>query len=96
MLVQVGDQRAVGRVAANAVEAHGIEALEDAPLLAVFGLAAVFVHKAGDFLETGDDAGFLVGVARCGDWLVVKFQFLGQRVNIVPVSCHRRLLPCVC
>src|SRR3546814_2463469 len=43
---------------AQAVEPHGVEPLENIPVLTVAGCGPVLIDDALDFLETGDDALF--------------------------------------
>ena len=56
MLVERGHQGATVRMGAQAVEAHGIEPLEDVAVFAVLRGAAVLLDEALDLLEPGDDA----------------------------------------
>src|SRR3546814_20653084 len=43
---------------AQAVEPHGVEPLENIPVLTVAGCGPVLIDEALDFLDTGDDALF--------------------------------------
>ena len=55
-MVQRRKQGAALLKRAQAVEAHGIEPLEDVAIFPVLRRAAVLLDKSLDFLEAGDDA----------------------------------------
>ena len=53
--VEIAQQLARVGLVAQAVEADGVEPLEDVPVLAVLGGAAMFLAEADDVLEARDD-----------------------------------------
>ena len=55
-MVDLGNRSAAFRQGLDAVQTHGIEALEDVSILAMLRGTAVLLDKALNVLEPGDDA----------------------------------------
>ena len=58
LMIERFKERLAFRNLAQPVEPHGVESLENIPVLAMAGRSPVLVDEALDFLETGNDALF--------------------------------------